>query len=398
VSRSQPEWCSPPTDDELAGRVRRLHAQAYGTLPDTIWAAPGRVNLIGEHLDYNGGCALPYALAHRTAVSVSRRSDGEVRCVSAALPGLLRMSVGELRSGAVTGWPAYVAAALWALRETGAELPGMNLAVDSSVPVGAGLSSSAALICAVLLAAADAAGQVGLADDRGALVDAAIRAEREFVGARTGGLDQTASLTCRRGHGLLIDFRDGRREHLPLQPERAGLALVVIDTRVQHDNLKGGYADRRAECEEAESLLGVPSLREVDDLAAAHFRLPSLALRRRVRHVVTELGRVALVADLLRAGHLDGVGDQLTASHRSLRDDFEVSTPELDLAVEAAMNSGALGVRLIGGGFGGSVLALVPTGRVEEVASGVSVAFAAADLAAPTFLRTKPSGPAARIG
>jgi galactokinase len=287
---------------------------------------------------------------------------------------------------------------LWALREAGSAPPGVDLVVDTSVPVGAGVSSSAALICAVVLAGAEISGDVVSPEEQRGLLGVAVSAERDFVGARTGGLDQEASLTCRPGHALLIDFRDGWREHVPLEPSAADLAFVVVDTGSRHDNASGGYRRRRAECERVRDLLGIATLRDVDDLPTAMAALPDDVLRRRLQHVVTEMDRVGQVADLLRGGRLGEIGPALSASHRSLRDAFDVSSRELDLAVESALAGGALGARLVGGGFGGSVLALVPLFGVESMAIEVSSAFARAGLAPPLFLRSAPSGPAARFG
>ena len=338
---------------------------AYGVPPAHVGRAPGRVNLIGEHTDYNAGLCLPIALGHSTWVALSPRDDGVVRVES--VQGGSWLGRVEDRDG----WASYVTATLREL-----EVPGADVYVDSDVPLGSGLSSSAALICALTVALGSTS------------VAVAIRAETEGVGAPTGGLDQTISMLGREGEALLIDFQSLVREPVGWRPEGAGLGLLVIDTRVSHAHESGGYGDRRRECEAAAGRLGVRSLREVTDPAPANPR---------VRHVVTEIRRVRETVAALAAGDWAEVGRLFTASHASLRDDFEVSCAELDLAVSSAVGAGALGARMTGGGFGGSAIALVRENDLDRIAGEVAAGFAAAGFQAPQFLVARASAGATLI-
>ena len=332
---------------------------AFGSAPMRLGRAPGRVNLIGEHTDYNAGLCLPIALAHSTWVAIAPRVDGQVRVVSVQ---------GGSWSGSVAdrvGWASYVTATL---RELGVH--GADVYVDSDVPLGSGLSSSAALICALTVALGSTS------------VASAIRAETDGVGAPTGGLDQTISMLGHDGEALLLDFRSFHREPVTWTPEYAGLALLVIDTRVSHAHETGEYATRRQECEEAATRLGVHTLREVTELDPAEPR---------VRHVVTEVRRVRDVVAALAIGDWTEVGRLFTESHASLRDDFEVSCPELDLAVTTALEEGALGARMTGGGFGGSAIALVRADALTRVGEKVAAHFGAQGLTPPRFLVARAS-------
>jgi galactokinase len=397
-------------DAEAASRARALFAAHLGGEPDGVWAAPGRVNVVGEHTDYNGGLCLPIALPHRTAVAVRRRADDVVRLVSAQEQGVREVALAGVgpagSAGAVPGWPAYVAGVAWALADEGllAGAGGFDVAVDSCVPYGAGLSSSAALECAVAVALDDLAGSGLAADDAGRarLAAACVRAENEVAGAPTGGMDQAAALRCTAGHALLLDCRDGGTEQVPFDLAAAGLELLVVDTRAEHQLADGQYAARRRTCEEAARHLGVATLRDVDDLDAALAALADETERRRVRHVVTEIDRVAQLVATVRSGPLTGdrlrtAGELLDASHASLAADYEVSAPELDVAVEAARAAGAHGARMTGGGFGGSAIALLDAGSAGEVAAAVRAAFAARGLTTPAFLLATPADPARRL-
>jgi len=378
------------TGDE---RARAAFVAAYGVEPDGVWSAPGRVNLIGEHTDYNGGLCLPVALAHRTYAAVRRRGDSTARLVSAWDAAAARtLDLDAVAPGTVDGWTAYVAGVAWALRERGLRVAGFDVAVDSCVPVGSGLSSSAALSCSTALALDTLH---GLAQDRAALAADCVRAENEVAGAPTGGMDQAAALRTTPGHALLLDCRDESVRHVPFDPAAAGLALLVVDTRAEHALVDGQYARRRATCEEAARLLGVPTLRDLTGSPGdAERALATLAdgtadgdLRvRRVRHVLSEIARVEAFVALLDAGRLRETGPLLDASHASLRDDYEVSCRELDVAVEAARAAGALGARMTGGGFGGSAIALVEAEAVGTVAEAVDAAFARAGLRPPAFV------------
>jgi galactokinase len=394
-----PEFLPPLTSRAAVHEVTEAFTLRFGSGPDGVWSAPGRVNLIGEHVDYNDGLCLPVALPHRTFVAARPRDDGLVRLASRQSDEPWEGHLDDVGPGAVDGWAAYAAGVLWALREDDVDVPGMDLAVDGGVPLGAGLSSSAALECAVAVAVAEAA---GLADDdagRRRLAAACVRAENEVAGAPTGGMDQAVALLATAEHALLLDSRDGSTEQIPLPLNRSGLSLVVIDTRAPHRLVDGQYGSRRAACADAAAALGVASLREVADAAdpgAALAGLTDDVLRRRARHVVTEIGRVRSVADLLRTGEVAEIGALLDASHASLRDDYEVSSPELDVAVEAARSAGARGARMTGGGFGGSAVALTPSVLVDEVAATVLDAFRDSGFDDPAFLVAVPSSAAHR--
>ena len=388
--------------NEGAARASAAFERAYGTAPDGVWSAPGRVNVIGEHTDYNGGTCLPMALPHRTYVAFRHREDDQVRLVSAQEATPVTVSLGDVAPGTVDGWAAYVVGVAWALRQSGRAVSGFDVAVDSCVPYGAGLSSSAALECAVAVALDDAHGLgLGASDEgRAVLAQACIRAENEIAGAPTGGMDQSASLRCQEGHALLLDTRDGATRHIPLELGAHGLALLVMDTRAAHQLVDGQYAARRSLCEAAARELGVATLREVDDLDDALARVASMPdadlVARRVRHVVTEIARVQEIADLLARDAVEEMGAVLSAAHASLRDDYEVSCPELDVAVETAVTHGALGGRMVGGGFGGSAIALVRVDDVEAVAEAVAAAFAGRGWRAPAFLVAQAAAPAGR--
>ncbi len=260
------------------------------------------------------------------------------------------------------------------------------------MPLGAGLSSSASLEAAVAVSAVTLAGRPLDDDLRRELVAVCRRAEAEVAGAPTGGLDQSAVLLAREGQALLLDFADGSAEHVPFDVHAHGLALLVIDTRVSHALIDGGYGSRRQECEEAARRLGLRSLRDAD--AAAVETLGDDVLRRRARHVVTENERVLAAVTALREDRWSDLGVHLDASHESLRHDFEVSCDELDLVVETARQAGALGARMTGGGFGGSAIALVPVERADAVRRAVDAAFVRAGFGAPGHLDGTPSAPA----
>jgi galactokinase len=372
-------------------------AATFGAEPAGVWAAPGRVNLIGEHTDYNDGYVLPFALPHRTVVAAAPRDGAAWEVWSAEEGGPERFGTAEVaRPGGVDGWVAYVAGVVWALREAGVAVPGARLAIASDVPLGAGLSSSAALESAVLTALADL-GRLDLpVDDRPALAQ---RAENVYAGVPTGIMDQSVSIRARAGHALFLDCRTLAVEHIPFDVAAAGLAVLVVDTRAAHRHAGGEYAARRRSCEAAARALGVPALRAVavGDLDGALARLPDEETRRRARHVVTENQRVLDTVSLLRAGRLPDIGPLLTASHRSMRDDFEITVPEVDVAVAAALEAGAFGARMTGGGFGGCVLALVDAAAVEPVAGAVAAAYAGRGFTAPRWFRATPSAGAGPI-
>ncbi|QWF77568.1 galactokinase [Amycolatopsis sp. CA-230715] len=387
---------SPAAD--AARAFRTVHDRA----PAGVWSAPGRVNLIGEHTDYNDGFVLPFALPHRLAVAAASREDGVLTVATLGSDGKLQYSepavIAELEPGAIEGWAAYPAGVAWVMRDHGFAA-GADLVIAGDVPSGAGLSSSHALECAVALALLGTAG-IELEDGgertpaRQEVARWVQRSENDFVGAPTGLLDQTASLCCTEAHLLFLDVRSGESEQVPFDAAAAGLRVLVMDTRVKHSHSESGYGDRRRGTEKAAELLGVKALRDValDALGETLDRLPA-ELRPLVRHVVTENQRVLDTVALLHADRLADIGPLLDASHVSMRDDYRISAPELDVAVDAAKAAGALGSRMTGGGFGGSAIALVRESDVDSVAAAVTAAFAERDWRPPrTFVATPSPG------
>ena len=381
----------------VADRAAAGFHQVYAEPPVGRWAAPGRVNLIGEHTDYNDGFVLPFALPLRT-VAAAAPQPGETWTVWSELTGeTVDFGAAEVTgAGRVTGWAGYVAGIVWALREAGYRVPGARLAIASDVPLGAGLSSSAALEAAVLAALVDLGGLDLPAEAQPRLAQ---RAENHYVGAPTGMMDQSAAIRCRAGHALFLDCRTEQVEHIPFDLAAAGLAILVIDSNAPHRHVDGEYAARRNSCEKAAALLDVPALRDVptDNLDDALARLPDDETRRRVRHVVTENQRVYDTVDLLRARQIQQIGPLLVASHTSMRDDFAITVPEIDTAVEAALAAGALGARMTGGGFGGCVLALVEADHSDTVANAVTDAYARRGFTAPTHTTVTPAAGATRL-
>jgi galactokinase len=368
--------------------------EVYGRRPEGTWAAPGRVNLIGEHTDYNDGFVMPLALPHTCRVAAARRDDGRLRLHSSGADGgVVDLPLDGLAPG-TGGWAAYPAGVAWALREAGLPVGGAAVPVDSDVPTGAGLSSSAALEVATGLALD---GLYGLGLDAPRLARLAQRAENAFVGVPCGIMDQTASACCTEGHALFLDTRDLSSRQVPLDLPAHGLTLLVVDTRVQHELGDGAYARRRAGCEEGARRLGVPALRDIsaDALETSLTRVDDPRTRRLVRHVVTENDRVRRAVSLLDAGDVRALGGVLTAGHASLRDDFAVSCAELDLAVDTAVAAGALGARMTGGGFGGSAIVLAEEGSAAAVGDAVRTAFARAGHGEPRLFPAVP-GPGAR--
>jgi galactokinase len=371
-------------------------AGTYGRCPDVVWSAPGRANLIGEHTDYNDGFVLPFAISERTVVAAARRGDDTVQVTSTSYPaGVGLVGLHRVVPGRATGWSAYPLGVAWAIAQVRRlpRFPGVDLLIDSEVPAGGGLSSSAALEMAVAGALADLWGLDLTVPE---LARAGQRAENEFVGAPTGIMDQYASLLGQPDAAVFLDCRTLEARSVPLRLAPAGLALVLADTGERHAHAAGGYAARRASCEKAARQLGVPALRDVEttDLPRIEGELDEETFRR-VRHVVTENARVKATVAALEAGAMKTVGRHLTASHRSMRDDYEITTPALDLAVEAAVSAGALGARMTGGGFGGSTITLIDARRVPALRAAFEDAFAAAGLTPPRVSIVTP-GPGAR--
>lgn len=367
------------TASEVAGRFEEL----YGRAPDGVWSAPGRVNLIGEYTDFNEGFVMPLALPHTAVAAVARRDDGVLRLHSADIDApLVELRADELTPLSDGGWAAYPAGVVWALREAGHQVSGADLHLASTVPTGAGLSSSAALEVVIAYALNELCG-LGLTGPGLAVV--AQRAENAFVGVPCGVMDQMASACCTDGHALHLDCRDLSTRQVPFDLAAQGLRLLVVDTRVKHALGDGAYAERRAGCEEGARVLGVSHLRDVpyEDLPAALAKLPDDRTRRYVRHVVSDDHRVERVIGLLDAGDVRAIGPVLTEGHASLRDDLRISCPELDLVVSAADAAGALGARMTGGGFGGSAIVLVESEDAEAVTKSVLDAFVTAGFTTP---------------
>jgi galactokinase len=379
---------------DLADSVAREYASAFGHAPAGVWFAPGRVNLIGEHTDYNDGFVLPFALSVGVAVAAGRLGRG-ITVQSRQCDGaVVTARVDGLAPGAVDGWAAYPLGMVWSLAQAGYRPGSTTIAIDADLAAGAGLASSAALECAVGLAIADLH---GLPVVRAELIRLASKAENEFAGAPTGIMDQSAVLLCQAGHALLLDCRSGASDDVPLEPGAAGLALMVIDTGVRHALTDGRYAQRRRSCEAAALALGVSSLRDLPDGPDDLTGLADPELQRRARHVISENRRVLAVADLLRHGDLAAVGPLLSESHASLRDDFEVSWPEADVAVETAIAAGALGARMTGGGFGGAVIALAPATAVADVRMALATAYSRRRWSPPMISLAVPSHGARRL-
>jgi len=387
----------------VSARAAKEFTRLHGHAPSGVWSAPGRVNLIGEHTDYNDGFVLPFALPFRIAVAAQPRTDGMFAVTTvgddARPQRAAPVPVAALEPGAVTGWAAYPSGVSWVLRHEGFT-SGADLVIAGDVPAGAGLSSSHALQCATALALLGLAGTE--LDEPGAPSRSEVaawvqRSENDFVGVPTGLLDQTASLCCVAAHVLYLDVRTGEMEQVPFDAAAAGLDVLVIDTRARHSHGDSGYRERRAGCEQAAELLGIRALRDIDaaDLAETLARLPG-ELRPLVRHVVTENDRVRTTVDLLREGRIAEIGDQLSASHASLRDDYRVSCRELDVAVDAARGAGALGARMTGGGFGGSAIALVPQQERDTIGDKVLAALGERALPAPGLFTAVPAAGAGR--
>ncbi len=373
---------------EGAQRVSELFQRIFNQTPDTICAAPGRLNIIGEHTDYNQGLCAPMALDHRTFVALRYRTDDIVRVHSAQLPHApWEGKLSDIFPGNITGWAGYAVGPAWSLGIT----YGFDAVIDTCVPFGAGLSSSAAIECAMALAMDK---EPDTLERREVLVKACIRAENEIAGAATGGLDQTTSLFAKHGNALRLDFQDGSREDIPCDFEAFGLTLLTIDTKTKHALNDGQFANRRAKCTQAAQELGISTLRAAS-LTDLERLTPDLAPF--AKHVITDNRRVDRISDLLRHNKLRDIGPLLTQSHISLRDDFQVSCPELDLAVDTALDFGAYGARMVGGGFGGSAIALISSTKVKEIAEHIIENFAKAGFNTPEFLTTKAAPSAQKL-
>jgi galactokinase len=358
----------------------------YGQLPEVVSEAPGRVNLIGEHIDYSEGFVLPFAIANRTHAAISRSSDGLVRISShQRRNNIFSISISDVNPGGKGDWEKYVLGVIWSLGVT----EGLNILVDGNVPAGAGLSSSAALECAVAVGLNALLG-LGLSDKE--LARATQRAENEYVGMPCGIMDQSVSIMGQAGSALLLDCRDLSTESIPFSVADAGLELLIIDTQAHHALIDGGYAERRASCESAATKLGVNSMRDLtmEQLLAGKDKLSQVEFIR-ARHAVSEISRVLATVEALKGEDFEEVGRLINQSHNSLRDDYAVSCPELDVAVEAARSAGALGSRMVGGGFGGSAIALLRVEDLDTARTAIAEAFTEKGFKKPRFFTSLPS-------
>lgn len=387
-------------DQKRAAELTEAFRELFGEAPDGVWRAPGRVNLIGEHLDYNNALVLPFAIDRSAMVAVRLLPEGSsCELVSTWMDPVTgeqaraEFNPRELRPGVVTGWASGPAGVVWALEQsTGVEIPPFQLLLDSTVPVGSGLSSSHAVEVSVALALAEL---TGAAVDRRDLARITQQAENQFVGAPTGIMDQSASLFSTAGHAILLDCRTLESEQIPLPLEESGFRLLVVDTGVSHSNDDGGYAARRAACEQAAEFLGVDSLGELP-LDTDLSQLPQEILPK-ARHVLSERARVDAAVEHLRSGRWEKLGAELSGSHASLRDDYQVSCAELDVAVESMLGAGALGARMTGAGFGGSAIGLLQAADVAQVTDAVNAAFQEAGWAPPRVFTVLPGGGADRV-
>ena len=364
----------------------------FGHLPEVTSEAPGRVNLIGEHIDYSEGFVLPFAIANRTHAAISRSSDGLVRISShQRRNNIFSISISDVKPGSKGDWEKYVLGVIWSLGVT----EGLNILVDGNVPAGAGLSSSAALECAVAVGL-NALLDLGLSDKE--LARATQRAENDYVGMPCGIMDQSVSIMGKAGSALLLDCRDLSTESIPFSVADAGLELLIIDTQAHHALVDGGYAERRAACESAASKLGVKSMRDLtlEELLAGKDKLTEVEFIR-ARHAVSEISRVLSTVQALKNGDFKEVGALINQSHNSLRDDYAVSCPELDIAVEAAHSAGALGSRMVGGGFGGSAIALLRVEDVDKARTDIAEAFLNQGFKKPRFFTSLPSAGASAL-
>jgi galactokinase len=364
----------------------------FGHHPEVTSEAPGRVNLIGEHIDYSEGFVLPFAIANRTHAAISRSADGLVRISShQRRNSIFSISITDVKPGSKGDWEKYVLGVIWSLGIT----EGLNILVDGNVPAGAGLSSSAALECAVAVGL-NALLELGLSDKE--LARATQKAENEYVGMPCGIMDQSVSIMGRAGSALLLDCRDLSTESIPFSVADAGLELLIIDTQAHHALVDGGYAERRAACESAAAKLGVNSMRELtmEALLAGREKLSETEFKR-ARHAVSEISRVLATVEALKEGDFNKVGALINQSHNSLRDDYAVSCPELDLAVEVARSAGALGARMVGGGFGGSAIALLRVEDVEKARTAITDAFSKDGFKKPRFFTSLPSAGASAL-
>lgn len=366
--------------------IKRSFESLYGRKPDVLAEAPGRVNLIGEHIDYSEGFVLPFAIASRTYAAIAKRSDGLVRIAShQRREKIFSIDISDVKPGSKGDWEKYVLGVIWSMDITS----GLDILIDGNVPAGAGLSSSAALECSVTT------GFNLLFDKKFSLQELARRAQRaenNYVGVPCGIMDQSISLMAQAGSALLLDCRDLSTEQIPFSVVDAGLELLIIDTQAHHALIDGGYAERRASCESVVAKLAIASLRHLtlEQLNSSRILLTEIEFLR-ARHAVTEIARVHEAVIALRNSDFETLGKLINQSHISLSDDYAVSCPELDLAVSSALCAGAIGARMVGGGFGGSAIALVRVEKIQDAKNAVESAFGAANFKRPRFITSLPS-------
>ena len=366
--------------------IARGFEELYGRKPEVISEAPGRVNLIGEHIDYSEGFVLPFAIADRTYAAIAARTDGLVRIAShQRKEKIFSIDINDVKPGSKGDWEKYVLGVIWSLGITS----GVDIFVDGNVPGGAGLSSSAALECSVAVALNTL---FSLGKSKEDLARATQRAENDYVGVPCGIMDQSVSLMGQAGAALLLDCRDLTTEIVPFSVADAGLELLIIDTQAHHALTDGGYAERRAACESVARKLDIPSMRHLtlDALEAQREKITATEFIR-ARHAVTEIARVLEAVVALRASDFVTLGKLINASHISLRDDYAVSCPELDVAVDAAIAAGAIGSRMVGGGFGGSAIALIKASDIQKTKDAVLAAFEGKGFRKPRFFTSLPS-------
>ena len=366
----------------------------FGQAPEIISEAPGRVNLIGEHVDYCDGFVMPFAISDRTYAAINRRSDRKIRIASAQRPGeIVETSLDQLSPAEDGDWERYILGVIWIFGDH--ITTGLDILVDGRVALGAGLSSSAALECSIAIAL-NQLFTAGLSLPE--LARLAQRSENDYVGMPCGIMDQSVSLMAQAGNALLLDCRDLSTEQIPFDLASSGLELLVIDTRAHHALVDGGYAERRASCESAAAKLDVKALRDcsISHLESSREKLTELEYMR-AEHVVNDIARVHQCVEQLKRADFKSVGEILTQSHASLRDRFEISCPELDLAVATALANNSLGGRMIGGGFGGSAIALFKVADIEPAKVAIAAAFKAAGFTEPRFFTSLPSSGAAVI-
>jgi galactokinase len=366
--------------------IEEKFLETFGEEPDLVAAAPGRVNLIGEHIDYSEGFVLPFAIKDRTMVAARKRDDSTVRIASAQRRSkIVTVDISEVKPGLKGEWERYALGVLWSMGVKS----GVDLLIDGHVPLGAGLSSSAALECSVATAMNHL---FDMGFDLEKLARLTQKAENQYVGVPCGIMDQSVSLMASRGFALLLDCRDLSTRNIPFDVASHGLELLIIDTQAHHALTDGGYAERRASCEAVAAKLSVKSMRELTmaQLDSARANLSETEYIR-ARHAITEMQRVLDCVDALGRGDFVKVGQLINESHRSLRDDYTVSCPELDTAVEASLAAGALGSRMVGGGFGGSAIALIEAAKTSQTISAIEKAFADKKFKAPRFFTSLPS-------